>query len=220
MLPTVWIDEGPAPDLAGLMAERGWEEAVVKPTVSANGHATWRVSRTAAPGRQADFAALAARGGAMVQRFAGEVQSAGEWSLLFFGGSLSHAVLKRPRPGDFRVQYDHGGTAEAAQPPSDVRRRAEEVLDRVEGPWLYARVDGCVIGGDDGGDFHLMELEMFEPSLFFALDPGAPGRFAAALAAVLPERGDITLDDQLALYADHGAKHARQITDLRSRQGW
>jgi glutathione synthase/RimK-type ligase-like ATP-grasp enzyme len=181
VLPTVWIDEGPAPDLASLMAERGWEEAVVKPTISANGHATWRVSRSAAPGRQADFASLAAGGGAMIQPFAREVQSAGEWSVLFFGGRFSHAVLKRPRPGDFRVQSDYGGTAEAAEPPADVRRRAEEVLARVAGPWLYARVDGCVISGD----FQLMELEMFEPSLFFALSPGAPERFAAALSQAL-----------------------------------
>jgi uncharacterized damage-inducible protein DinB len=35
-----------------------------------------------------------------------------------------------------------------------------------------------------------------------------------------PERGDITLDDQLALYARHGAHHVGQITGLRARNGW
>ena len=35
-----------------------------------------------------------------------------------------------------------------------------------------------------------------------------------------PERGEITLDDLLDIYADHGENHAKQITDLRARQGW
>ena len=35
-----------------------------------------------------------------------------------------------------------------------------------------------------------------------------------------PERGDITLDDQLSLYAGHGVHHVGQITGLRTRNGW
>ena len=35
-----------------------------------------------------------------------------------------------------------------------------------------------------------------------------------------PERGEVTLDDLLETYADHGAHHAVQITDLRARRGW
>ena len=35
-----------------------------------------------------------------------------------------------------------------------------------------------------------------------------------------PERGEVTLDDLLGIYADHGAHHAGQITDLRARKGW
>ena len=35
-----------------------------------------------------------------------------------------------------------------------------------------------------------------------------------------PERGEVSLDDLLNIYADHGAHHAGQITDLRARKGW
>jgi hypothetical protein len=35
-----------------------------------------------------------------------------------------------------------------------------------------------------------------------------------------PEHGEITMDDLLAIYGDHGHNHARQITDLRDRKGW
>ena len=37
---------------------------------------------------------------------------------------------------------------------------------------------------------------------------------------VHPERGEVTIDDLLRIYADHGAHHAGQITDLRARKGW
>jgi glutathione synthase/RimK-type ligase-like ATP-grasp enzyme len=183
VLPTAWVEDGPAPDLAVLLDERGWDEAVVKPIVSANGHATWRTSRAGAPALQEAFAELVAHGGAMIQPFVEEIESEGEWSLLFFAGRFSHAVIKRPRSGDFRVQIDHGGTAEPAEPPAAVLARAERILAGVHGPWLYARVDGCVLSGRRG--FHLMELEMLEPSLFFAQNPEAPARFAAALASAL-----------------------------------
>jgi hypothetical protein len=55
------------------------------------------------------------------------------------------------------------------------------VLAHVEGPWLYARVDGCVVDGR----LTLMELEMTEPSLFLHLDDGAPERFAEAVLGLL-----------------------------------
>lgn len=35
-----------------------------------------------------------------------------------------------------------------------------------------------------------------------------------------PERGNVTLDDLLEIYSDHGSHHAGQITDLRARRGW
>ena len=38
--------------------------------------------------------------------------------------------------------------------------------------------------------------------------------------AVHPERGEITMDDLLDIYAEHGDNHAKQITDLRTRKGW
>lgn len=39
-------------------------------------------------------------------------------------------------------------------------------------------------------------------------------------SAVHPERGEVTLDDLLQIYAGHGATHVGQITALKERQGW
>jgi hypothetical protein len=67
-------------------------------------------------------------------------------------------------------------------PDARERALAEQVLGAVPGsPLLYARVDTLV----DGDVVRLMELEVIEPVLFFALAPGAAGRLADMLAARL-----------------------------------
>jgi len=43
---------------------------------------------------------------------------------------------------------------------------------------------------------------------------------ACSRTAFHPERGEITLDDLLETYSEHGENHTRQITDLRARRGW
>ncbi len=116
----------------------------------------------------------------LVQPFLPEVVAEGEWSLLFFGGRYSHAVVKRTRPGDFRVQTQHGGTYTPAEPPPPLIAEAQAVLAAAgAADELYARVDGIV----RGGRFALMELEVTEPALFF--DPVSADRFAEALLARL-----------------------------------
>ena len=64
---------------------------------------------------EAEWAALE-RSGCLLQRFVPESQSRGEISLVFLSGRFSHAVLKRPRAGDFRVQMDFGGSLATATP--------------------------------------------------------------------------------------------------------
>ena len=55
---------------------------------------------------------MVANGDVLVQPFLNAIQAEGEWSLLFYGGAYSHAVLKRPRQNDFRVQRGAWRTAE------------------------------------------------------------------------------------------------------------
>jgi len=101
----------------------------------------------------------------------------GELSFVFLAGEFSHAVLKRPASGDFRVQSIHGGSVERVDAPAEWVKQAGSVLESVTGPWLYARVDGCMVDGR----FVLVELEMLEPDLFFNLAPEAAARFAEGL---------------------------------------
>jgi hypothetical protein len=54
----------------------------------------------------------------------------GEWSLIFFSGEFSHAVIKIPRAGDFRVQHDFAGSEETAEAPREIRERPPARLPR------------------------------------------------------------------------------------------
>ncbi len=173
IVPTIWPDAGTI--LAALMQGQGWSRAVVKPCVSATAHKTILVS--AEDDAQIHFEELQASG-VMVQQFMESVQTAGEWSLMFFSGEFSHAVIKTPKAGDFRVQHDFGGAERSAEPPTAILEAARKAIGVVEGLPLYARVDGV----ESDGRFLLMELELIEPALFLSLHKKAASRFAAAIA--------------------------------------
>ena len=182
VIPTRWLAAGSATSLAELRRETGWSELVVKPTVSGGAHRTWRAAPSAEGDDDVRLAEMVAEGAVMVQPLVAEIEREGEWSLVFFGGRYSHAVLKRPRTGDFRVQREHGGTLEAVEPAASVIAAAARAIGAIplgEGPPLYARVDGCIVNGE----LQLMELEVLEPELFLRCAVESAGRLADALLA-------------------------------------
>ena len=175
-VPTRWVARGASDRLAAVLDAAGWDDVVVKPAVSASAYGTWRASRSG-DDREADFRRLVDAGPVLVQPFMEAVQTGGEWSLCFIDGRYSHAVLKSPRPGDFRVQESWGGRSERMDPPAGLIAEARAVLAAAPAGTLYARVDGCV----EAGRFHLMELELIEPYLFLARVPGSAALLASAL---------------------------------------
>jgi glutathione synthase/RimK-type ligase-like ATP-grasp enzyme len=121
-------------------------------------------------------------GAAIVQPFLPEIERSGELSVIFFGGAFSHAVSKRPQPGDFRVQPEYDGIIAACRPAADEREAAARILAAVEEPLLYARID--LVRGPDG-EPRLIELELIEPDLYLGYEEGAGARFAAAVLEAL-----------------------------------
>jgi hypothetical protein len=179
VIETVRVPRGEARSLAALLDERGWADAVVKPAVSASAHLTFRVVRSEASSRQEDLDAIVTDRDALVQPLAPEILDAGEWSLVFVAGELSHAVLKRGAPGEFRVQEEYGGRAVIGDPGPVIREQAAAVLAAAPGRSTYARVDGFV----RDGAFVLMELELIEPVLYLGIAAGAAGRLSEAVLA-------------------------------------
>jgi glutathione synthase/RimK-type ligase-like ATP-grasp enzyme len=176
VVPTAWIARGENANLEALLASRGWTDAVLKPAVSAGAFRTCRIK----PGEgQAELDEILAHGDAMLQPYLPEIAAEGEWSFVFLGGEFSHAVLKSPRAGDFRVQEEHGGRAARREPPRELLEQAREALIAGPRPCLYARVDGV----RRGSELIVIELELIEPSLYLSHAPGAARRFAEAIKA-------------------------------------
>lgn len=188
-VPTLWLAGDGARrstlSLARILDDTGWDVAVVKPVVSASAHETWKLTREEArangAAHDARLQALVAHRGVMVQPFVPEIESDGEWSLQFFDGTFSHAVLKRAAPGEFRVQREFGGTHETVTPDAAILSQAERALRSAPGDSLYARVDGVILRGE----LVVTELELLEPALFLDAHPDAPARFAAAITRAL-----------------------------------
>lgn len=179
-VPTAWVEQGDPTSLADVLRAHGWDRAVVKPAVSASAHETWMTDGARSADDDSRFRALTARTRTLVQPFVDSIVATGEWSLVFIDGAYSHAVLKKPRLGDFRVQEEHGGSAQVLEPGAEVIAAARGVL-AAAGPMgtgsLYARVDGCVVGDA----FVLMELELIEPTLYLGTARAAADRLASAL---------------------------------------
>jgi glutathione synthase/RimK-type ligase-like ATP-grasp enzyme len=181
VVPTEHLDIRHGQGLREMLQRRGWDEAVVKPAVSASAYRTWRTSLLTADRDQPAFEEDTSRHEVLVQPHIEEIATHGEWSLVFFGGKYSHATIKRPAAGDFRVQEELGGSAAAAHPPEHLIHAARHILSISPSPLLYARVDGV----ERAGRFMLMELEINEPYLFLAMASDAAARFADAIEAVL-----------------------------------
>ncbi|MFZ0803347.1 MAG: hypothetical protein WBQ09_11915 [Terriglobales bacterium] len=177
IVPTLWPEKGF--QLQQELRKYSWTKAVIKPRVSATAYRTVLTSAGETNEAQALADDLLRGPGAMLQEFMEEVSTRGEWSLIFFSGKFSHAVLKIPKAGDFRVQHDFGGAERIAEAPESVIRAASRVIGALESVPLYARVDGV----ESGSQFLLMELELIEPALFLKLAEGAAERFADTIAA-------------------------------------
>jgi glutathione synthase/RimK-type ligase-like ATP-grasp enzyme len=181
-VPTTWGTGTSRAALRALCDAHGPHGAVLKPVVGANADDTFRLrARTPDATLDAIVATFAGRAW-MAQPFVARVLDEGEFSLFYFGGALSHAIVKRPKRGDFRVQEEHGGHIAATPVTGELRAAAEQVMAALPTTPLQARVD--LVRRDDGA-LALMELEAIEPSLYFRTDDGAADRFADALAAWL-----------------------------------
>ncbi len=180
--PTVWLSRQEPFELHQILSEQSWQQAVIKPVISANAEQTWLTSLSTARQDQSRIEELLqTHSELMVQKFIDEIKSNGEWSFIFFDDNFSHSVLKLPKEGDFRVQENLGGTCISKRPPGYLAEQAQKVVDAVDDKCLYARVDGIEVDKQ----LLLMELELIEPALYLEKHPKAPTRFADAIVAAV-----------------------------------
>ena len=177
--PTTFTDALSQNVVERAFADTGTDELIVKPAVSGGAWKTRRLRRGEAVGATDGMAML-------LQPFFLTIEIEGETSLLYFGGRLSHAVNKRPVAGEFRIQEEFGGQyALAPEPPAAAVALAEQVLQAVGEPLLYARID---MVPDADGRWLLMEAELIEPDFYLGVDPRHGAGFAQALDNLIRAR--------------------------------
>jgi glutathione synthase/RimK-type ligase-like ATP-grasp enzyme len=172
-VPTLAVESCCDADLEEARRRFGSEWLVIKPPVSASAMGTHRL------GPNDDLPEDSRRRAMIVQPLIDEIATTGEFSLMLFGGEFSHAVVKRPKSGDFRVQEYHGGvTLPCKAPPAGAVKLAQSALGAAPAEAAYARVD---IVPDDDGVLRIMELELIEPSLFLDHSPDGGAAFTRSI---------------------------------------
>ena len=171
VVPTRYVDRLSEAALEEAAALFGTGRLIAKPRVSASAWQTIRWS----PGMPLDGGPA---GPAMLQPYLPAIESEGEISLVYLGGAFSHAIGKRPKAGDFRVQPEWGADIGPQAAAADELAAAARILSAIDEPLLYARID--LVRELDGAPV-LMELELVEPDLYLQHDPGGGAAFADAV---------------------------------------
>jgi hypothetical protein len=187
VVPTTFIEPGDDAEaaLSRFLARHDCAELVVKPCIGAGSRDTQRHARTEIGSALAHAERLVdASRSVLLQPYLDRVDEDGETALMYFAGRFSHAIRKGPLlpPGAAAAPAIGLFAPEkitARTPGADEREVADRVLAALpfKAP-LYARVD--LIRDVDGAPC-LLELELTEPSLFFAHAAGSAGRFAEAI---------------------------------------
>lgn len=171
LIPTLWLEDATSSAAQASFEKLGSEDLVFKRQVGAGADGQHRL--------KAGDAIPEMPHPMMVQPFMPMIQTEGEYSFIFIDGELSHALIKRAKSGDYRIQSTYGGYEEAIQPTASDIHAAKDILNALNEVPLYARVD--MIRADDGS-LLLMELELIEPYLYPEQGQELGPRFAAAIA--------------------------------------
>jgi len=172
-IPTRWLDRVTATDARAAMEDFDCDALVVKRQVGAGALGQELVRRD----ELSDDWTFAMP--AMVQPFLPAIAEHGELSFVFVEGRLSHALRKRPAPGDYRIQSLYGGREETHDSTPGELDAAHAVVDALPFPVpLYARID-MLKGAQE--QLNLMEVELIEPYLYPEQGPRIGAHIAAAI---------------------------------------
>ena len=175
-VPTLAVESCCDADLEEARRRFGSEMLVIKPPVSASASGTHRI------GPRGDLPAESRGKPMIVQPLIKEIARTGEYSLMLFDGQFSHAVVKRPKSGEFRVQPHLGGVTLPSEAPPGGVELATQALAAAPAKATYARVD---IVPDDDGVLRIMELELIEPALFLDHAPDGGAAFTRSVLSAV-----------------------------------
>jgi hypothetical protein len=181
-VPTTFVEPGEcaAQAMNEFLVRHAATEFVVKPAVSSGSRDAQRYGR-----RELDTATLHierlldANRSVVLQPYLDRVDADGETALIYFGGTFSHAIRKEAllRRGENPTRDLFAAEQIRPRVPRlDELRTGERALGAIPFAMpLYARVD---LIRDAHAAPRVLELELTEPSLFFAHAAGSVERFA------------------------------------------
>ncbi len=175
IVPSVFLKLNEKKSLKDIFEKTGWKEMVIKPSISAAAWNTYRVSKKNLNNLELIFCKLKKEHNMIVQEFQANVLISGEVSLIVFGGEFSHAILKKAKKNDYRVQDDFGGSVSFYKPTENEILFAEKMVRFCPEKPLYARVD---ILYNQNEKPVLSELEIIEPELWFRFNKKSAKLFA------------------------------------------
>ncbi|WP_299229464.1 hypothetical protein [uncultured Psychroserpens sp.] len=159
-----FIEQGAQVTLAQLHHILDWKDTVLKPCISGAARHTYKLDLENLNSHESIFQKLISNEAMMLQPFQHNIITKGEISMMVFNGQYTHAILKKAKAGDFRVQDDFGGSIHNYKPSDEEVAFAEACVKAcIELP-IYARVD---VFEDNNGAIALSELELIEPELWF-----------------------------------------------------
>jgi len=179
---TKFIKSGAEPSLSEICKNSNWTEFVLKPAVSGAGRHTYRFKLAEASDYESVFTELIQKEAMLLQEFQHRVVSEGEIALMLFDGKFSHAVLKKAKSGDFRVQDDFGGSVHNYTASYKEKEFCENLYQKLGFEAVYARVD---LIRDNAGKLAVSELELIEPELWLRKDTDAADKFAESLISYI-----------------------------------
>jgi hypothetical protein len=172
---TIYIEKGDRITLRELHEKYNLTETILKPTMSAGARHTYRLNNNNLVGHETIFQQLITNEAMMLQPFLHSIIDRGEITLVVIGGKYTHAILKRAKAEDFRVQDDFGGTVHSYLPTKKEIAFAEHVVSVCSPIPIYARVDMMF---DNDGNLAVSELELIEPELWFRFESAAANTLA------------------------------------------
>lgn len=161
---TLYVRKGEKRSLKELLNDSGWPDVILKPTIAGAARHTYKINSQNVDEFQDVFEGLIRNEDFMIQPFQYNITVKGEVSFMVIDGKFTHAILKKAKSGDFRVQDDFGGTVHSYTASTDEIKFAEEVVQACNPLPAYARVD---VMWDNENRLAVSEVELVEPELWF-----------------------------------------------------
>ena len=174
IVPSQWFNNFIPKEIIQSFLNFNSKKIIIKPCISANADYTYILEEKTALSKLKTLKKDFIDKEFIIQPFIQDIKNEGEYSLIYFGNTLSHVLLKTPKVGDFRVQEEHGGTLKSIiSPEKSLIHFGNKVINNLPRICLYSRVD--IVRSKN--KFLLMEVELIEPSLYFNMDPKSPKKF-------------------------------------------